>query len=133
MMDRIVNLPGVSDERGNLRWIEGGITVPFEIKRVFYMTDVPPLGTSRGGHAHRKCHQFIILANGSMSADLDCDGRSNTALHLRNPNVGFHVPPMVWCTLSLSPGAMCVVLASELYDENDYIRDYMTFLKEVKK
>jgi len=128
-----IELPGVFDERGNLRWVESGIIVPFEIKRVFYMTDVPPQGISRGGHAHRKCHQFIILASGGMNVDLDYDGQRNTAIYLRSPNVGFHVPPLVWCTLTLYPSTVCIVLASELYDENDYIRDYSTFLEEVKK
>jgi dTDP-4-dehydrorhamnose 3,5-epimerase-like enzyme len=126
------SLPGISDERGELRWIEGGTTIPFDIKRIFYMTDVP-FGALRGGHAHKRAHQFIIPLAGKFEALLD-DGQDKTGYELESSHVGLYVRPMVWCELErFGQGSVCLVLTSEHYDESDYIRDYETFLKEVKK
>jgi hypothetical protein len=130
----LTTLPGILDERGNLRWVEGNETIPFEIRRVFYMTGIP-VSTMRGGHAHRQCHQFIIPVVGALKVKLDHGSEELCRwIKLDDPSKGLHVLPMVWCELynSLEGGA-CLILASEHYDESDYIRDYMTFLKEVKK
>jgi hypothetical protein len=128
----IMRLPGVSDERGNLRWIEGGNTIPFEIKRVFYITEVPR-GSLRGGHAHRKCHQFIVLVKGELSCTIDHGDGHETSFTMRSGDSGIHVPPMTWCSLFMDPDTVCLVLASERYDESDYIRQYDLFLEEVGK
>lgn len=126
------SLPGVDDGRGNLRWIEGEATIPFGIKRVFYMTGVPYLAV-RGGHAHRGTHQFIVSLEGRFDATLD-DGSGPNRTRLDRLGSGLYVPPMVWCELrNFQPGTVCLVLASEHYDESDYIRDFNQFLKEVGK
>ena len=125
-----ISLPGESDKRGDLWWVEGGNTIPFEIKRVFYIANVPP-HESRGGHAHRTCHQFIIPIHGQFQMRVD-DGSRNENLLLQSSWRGVHIKPMVWCELTdFMEGTACLVLASEHYDENDYIRDYSIFLKEV--
>jgi len=126
----IVRLPGFQDERGNLCWIDGGSTVPFDIKRVFYFTDAPS-ATIRGDHAHRKCHQFIVLLKGQMDMTLEHQDGETSLIHMIPCGVGFHVLPMTWCKLNVSPGTICIVLASEHYDEADYIRDHEVFRKEI--
>jgi hypothetical protein len=129
-MTDFIKLPGVQDERGDLRWIEGGSTIPFDIKRVFYFTDAPST-VGRGGHAHRKCHQFIVLLKGGMNVSLEHPDGTVSEILLRSGGSGFHVVPMTWCQLTVSPDTICLVLASEHYDEADYIRDYNTFREEV--
>lgn len=126
-------IPGILDGRGDLRWVDGEKTIPFGIKRVFYMTGMPA-GAMRGGHAHRLCHQFLISLAGHLDAKL-CYGNGNRChTRLNNPTVGLHVPPMVWCELcGFSEGSVCLALASEHYDESDYIRDFDLFLKEVRQ
>ncbi len=124
------SLPGTADKRGNLYWIEGGLTVPFEIGRVFYMAHVPGLAV-RGGHAHRTCHQFIVPLAGQLDALLD-DGMGPVQTVLDHMGTGLHVPPMTWCELrNFWQETVCLVLASERYDESDYIRDFKQFLEEV--
>lgn len=120
-------LPKVSDPRGNLTFIEGGNHIPFDIRRVFYLYGVPQ-GAGRGGHAHKTLHQFIIAVTGSFDVLLD-DGREKRHVHLSRADRGLHVLPMVWATLgNFSSGAVCVVLASDRYDEADYYRNYGDFL-----
>lgn len=128
---KIIDLPKVNDRRGNLTFIEENRHVPFEIKRVYYLYDVPG-GESRGGHAHKRLQQFIIAASGSFDVIVD-DGFERKRFHLNRSYYGLYVPSMVWRELNnFSSGSVCLVLASELFDEEDYIRDYKTFKKMVR-
>jgi hypothetical protein len=123
---QIIELPKVPDPRGNLTFIEGGNQIPFAIKRVFYLYDVPG-GEDRGGHAHRGLHQLIIAASGSFDVIVD-DGTENERFSLNRSWYGLHVPPMVWAHLeNFSSGSVSLVLASAVYDEADYYRDYPEF------
>jgi len=129
---KIIDLPKVQDRRGNLTFIEENRHVPFEIKRVYYLYDVPG-GESRGGHAHKRLQQFIIAASGSFDVILD-DGFERKRFHLNRSYYGLYVPPMIWRELdNFSSGSVCLVLASEYYDEEDYIRDYEIFKKMVRE
>lgn len=120
---RIVELPRVHDARGNLTFIEGGKHVPFDVARVYYLYDVPG-GEFRGGHAHRELHQLIIAAAGSFDVIVD-DGTRSERFFLNRSHYGLLVPRMVWRELdNFSSGSVCLVLASHLYDEDDYYRDY---------
>jgi len=124
---RIVELPKVSDPRGNLSFIEGGQHIPFEIQRVYYLYDVPG-GSDRGSHAHKKLHQFIVAMSGSFDVVLD-DGREKKRFHLNRSYYGLYVCPMMWRDLdNFSSGSVCMVLASNKYDEGDYYRDYEQYL-----
>lgn len=127
---KVIELPKITDPRGNLTFIEGEHHVPFSIRRVFYLYDVPT-GSDRGAHAHRECHQFLICLSGSFDVALD-DGREQRTVHLNRPWQGLHIPPHIWASeVNFDPGSVCLVLASELYNESDYIRDYPTFLASV--
>jgi hypothetical protein len=127
---RLIDLPKISDPRGNLTFVEGGIHVPFDIKRVYYLYDVPG-GSERGGHAHKALHQLIIAMSGSFDVMLD-DGREKKRFHLARSYYGLYVCPMIWRELTnFSSGSVCLVLASNLYDEHDYYREYGEFIKEV--
>jgi len=124
---KIIELPKITDPRGNLSFIEGGQHIPFDIKRVYYLYDVPG-GSDRGSHAHRKLHQFIVAMSGSFDVVLD-DGKEKRRFHMNRSHYGLYVCPMMWRDLdNFSSGAVCMVLASERYDETDYIRDYEQFL-----
>ena len=128
---RIIELPKISDTRGNLSFIEGGEHIPFDIKRVYYLYDVPG-GSDRGSHAHKNLHQFIVAMSGSFDVVLD-DGKEKRRYHLNRSYQGLYVCPMMWRYLdNFSSGAVCMVLASLHYDEDDYIRDYTEFLALVK-
>ncbi|GLW61731.1 hypothetical protein Hthe01_20800 [Hydrogenophilus thermoluteolus] len=123
----ILELPKISDPRGNLTFIEANRHIPFEIRRVYYLYDVPG-GAERGGHAHKTLHQFIIAMSGSFDVVLD-DGRQKKRVHLNRSYYGLYICPMIWRELdNFSSGAVCLVLASDLYDENDYYRDYDAYL-----
>jgi hypothetical protein len=123
----IVALPKISDPRGNLTFIEGGNHIPFDIKRVYYLYDVPG-GAERGGHAHKGLHQLIIAMSGSFDVVLD-DGVNKKRVHLSRSYSGLYVCPMIWRELdNFSSGSVCMVLASNCYDESDYYRDYAEFL-----
>lgn len=122
----LVELPKIADPRGNLTFIEGGRHIPFDIRRVYYLYDVPG-GSERGGHAHKALSQLIIAMSGSFDIVLD-DGNKRTRFHLSRPYIGLYVCPMIWRELdNFSSGAVCMVLASNLYDEADYYRDYSAF------
>jgi hypothetical protein len=119
----IRELPRIPDPRGSLTFVEGGRHVPFDVKRVFFIYDVPT-GESRGGHAHRKLQELVICLAGSFDVELD-DGASRRMVHLNRPWMGLYVPPMIWAAeINFDPGSVCLVLASELYDEGDYLYDY---------
>jgi len=129
---KIIELPKISDPRGNLTFIESKKHIPFEIKRVYYLYDVPG-GETRGGHAHKRLHQFIIAASGSFDVIVD-EGLSRERFHLNRSYYGLYVPPMVWRELdNFSSGSVCLALASEPYDEEDYIRDYDVFVAMARK
>ena len=125
---RIIELPKITERRGNLTFIEGGRHVPFEIRRMYYLYDVPG-GAERGGHAHKALHQLIIAMSGSFDVILD-DGYEKKRFHLNRSYYGLYVCPMIWRELdNFSSGSVCVVLASNLYEESDYFRDYNHFLR----
>jgi hypothetical protein len=120
-------LPKISDPRGNLTFIESGRHADFDIKRVYYLYDVPG-GADRGGHAHRALRQFIIAISGSFDITLD-DGIERKTVQLNRSYVGLSICPYIWREVNnFSSGAVCLVLASEYYDEADYIRSYDEFL-----
>lgn len=132
MMDRnlgyIIDLPKIFDPRGNLTVAEQRKNVPFDVARVYWVYDVPA-GESRGGHAHKQCLEFIIAVSGSFHVTLD-NGHERQTFLLNHPYQGLLVETGVWRTLDdFSSGAVCLVLASELYEEEDYIRDYDEFLR----
>lgn len=128
---KIIELPKISDPRGNLSFIEGGQHIPFDIKRVYYLYDVPG-GSDRGSHAHKKLHQFIVAMSGSFDVVLD-DGKEKMRFHLNRSYYGLYVCPMMWRDLdNFSSGAVCMVLASTRYDESDYIRNYDRFIATIK-
>lgn len=117
-----------SDRKGNLSVVENGKDVPFSVKRVYYLYDVPG-GESRGGHAHKGLKQLIVAVSGSFSVTID-DGENKKTIELNRPYQGLLVVPGIWRTLdNFSSGSVCLVLASEKYDEEDYIRDYDDFIK----
>jgi hypothetical protein len=123
---RLVDLPRITDPRGNLTFVEGS-HLPFEIRRVFYLYDVPG-GESRGGHAHRALHQLVIAASGSFTVVVD-DGEHSVRFSLNRSYYGLYVPPMTWTHLEdFSSGSVSLVLASAVYDEADYYRDHAEFV-----
>ena len=129
----IKELPKITDPRGNLTFVESGRNIPFEIKRIFYIYDVPT-GSDRGAHAHKRLHQFLICLSGSFDVEID-DGDEKKIIHLNRPWNGLHSPPMVWASeINFDPGTVCLVLTSDFYDESDYIRNYNEYLavKKVK-
>ena len=129
---RQIELPKIEDSRGNLSYIEGGIHIPFDIRRVYYLYDVPG-GSDRGSHAHKNLHQFIVAMSGSFDVLLD-DGKEKKRFHLNRSYYGLYICPMMWRYLdNFSSGAVCMVLASDHYDEADYIRDYDEFLTLTKQ
>jgi hypothetical protein len=123
---RLIELPRVADPRGNLTFVEGKSHVPFEIRRVFYLYDVPG-GESRAGHANRELEQLIVAASGSFEVVLD-DGVAHQRYTLNRSYFGLYVPGMIWRELvNFSSGSVCLVLASDAYDEDDYYRVYEEF------
>lgn len=128
---RIVNLPKIADPRGNLTFIESERHVPFEVKRVFYLYDVPG-GESRAGHALKACEQFVIAMSGSFDVVLS-DGVERMRYHLNRSYYGLYIPSLIWRELdNFSSGSVCTVLASAFYDEAAYCRDYDQFLEAVR-
>jgi dTDP-4-dehydrorhamnose 3,5-epimerase-like enzyme len=127
----VIELPKIHNRAGNITPLHGGIEIPFDIKRVYYLYDVPG-GETRGGHAHKVLHQLIIAASGSFDIVLD-DGLIKKTVTLNRPNYGLYVPPGIWRNLNnFSSGAVLLVLASERYSEEDYIREYGDFLSYKK-
>jgi hypothetical protein len=127
----LVTLPRVHDTRGNLTFIEGGNHVEFDIRRVYYLYDVPG-GAERGGHAHRELQQLIIAMSGSFDVVLD-DGNIRQRFHLNRSYMGLFVPELIWREIdNFSSGSVCMVLASERFDEADYFREYDDFADAVR-
>lgn len=128
---RLIQFPKIVDNRGNLSFIEGHVHVPFEIRRVYYLYDVPA-GSWRAGHAHHALQQVIIAASGSFDLHLD-DGFEKHVVTLNRPDQGLMMSALMWREIhNFSSGAFCLVLASECYDESDYIRDYDTFVETAR-
>ena len=128
----VVNLPKIQDPRGNLTFIEAGNHIPFDIKRVYYLYDVPG-GSERGAHGHRALRQLIIAMSGSFDVVLD-DGTHKKRFHMNRSYFGLYVAPMMWRDITnFSSGAVCMVLASEVYSEDDYFRNYDDFLSAIPK
>ena len=128
---REINMPQVRDPRGDLIFIEGGNHIPFEIRRVYYLYNVP-VDAERGGHAHRELEQVVFALSGSFRIRID-DGRQKSEHWLRDPRKGLHISRLIWREMdSFSQGAVCMVIASHRYDEADYYRNYDDFLKAVR-
>ena len=126
-LHRLIKLPVVHDRRGNLTFIEGDRHAPFDIQRVYYLYDVPG-GATRAGHAHRRLQQLLIAVSGSFDVVLD-DGRNREVVTLNRSYIGLYIPQLVWREIeNFSSGSVCLVLASEHYDEADYIHDYDEFV-----
>lgn len=129
---KLIYLPRVKSRSGNITPVENNKELPFEINRVFYLYDIPG-GESRGAHAHIDCHQFLIAASGSFEVKID-DGKDHKIIQLNQPYKGLHIPPGIWSSeINFSSGAICLVLASHFYDEQDYIRSYADFTKFIVK
>ena len=128
---RLIDLPRIAEPRGNLTFVENGRQIPFDIRRVYYLYDIPG-GAERGGHAHRRLQQLLIAIAGSFDVVVD-DGRKRQRYHLNRSYFGLYLPPMTWRELdNFSSGSVCLVLASTLYDAADYYRDYDEFKRVVK-
>jgi hypothetical protein len=122
----LINLGQIKNRQGNITVVEKNDKIPFAPQRLFYLYDIPG-GASRGAHAHKECHQFLIAASGSFEVLLD-DGHIQRIVQLNRPDMGLHIPPMIWASeINFSSGAICLVLASHKYDATDYIRDYAAY------
>ncbi len=129
---KLINLSKIIDPRGNLTVVEQNIDVPFEIKRAYWTYDVPS-GECRGGHAHKEQLELVVALSGSFDVTLD-DGQNKETYHLNHPYQGLLIPTMIWRTLEdFSSGAVCFVLASDLFDEDDYIREYDEYLAAISQ
>lgn len=129
---KLIDFPKISDARGNISFIEENRQIPFKIKRIYYLYDVPS-GATRGGHAHKVMEQIIIALSGSFNVTLD-DGYTKKSFFLNRPHYGLYIPPGVWRELEdFSSNSVALSLVSTLFDEGDYIRDYETFKKMVRE
>ncbi len=127
----VIELPKIHNRAGNITPVNNSQEIPFDVKRVFYIYDIPG-GEDRGAHAHHECHQFLVAASGSFEVELD-DGITKRTVMLNRPYYGLHIPPGIWAAeKSFSSGAVCLVLASHPYEESDYIRKYDEFKKHRK-
>jgi hypothetical protein len=126
----VFELPKVKNRAGNITAVQNNIEIPFEIKRIFYLYDIPG-GESRGAHSHKECHQFLIAASGSFEVLLD-DGKTKRLIQLNRPNIGLHIPPGIWASeINFSSGSICLVFASHIYNEQDYLRNYDDYLEYI--
>jgi dTDP-4-dehydrorhamnose 3,5-epimerase-like enzyme len=127
---RTIELPVVAEPRGNLTFVESERHIPFPLRRVYYLYDVPS-GAERGGHAHKQLHQLLIAISGAFDVHVD-DGRERRSHHLNRPHKGLYIPPMVWREIdNFSGGSVCLALVSDFYEEDDYFRDYAEFKTSV--
>lgn len=128
----LLYLNQIGDRNGHITAINNNIELPFDIKRIFYLYDVPG-GESRGAHAHKECHQFLVAASGSFEVLLD-DGKTKRQVLLNRPDIGLHIPPGIWASeINFSSGSICLVLASHIYTEADYIREYIDYLNFINE
>lgn len=128
---RLIDLPAISDPRGDLTFVEGQNHIPFDIARVYYLYNVP-VNAERGGHAHKELEQVVFALSGSFRMRVD-DGETKQDFWLRDPRKGLHINRLVWREMdSFSQGAVCMVLASRPYEEEDYYRDYDDFIAATK-
>lgn len=128
----VIELVQIPNRAGNITAVNNNENIPFDVKRVFYIYDIPG-GEERGAHAHKECHQFLIAASGSFEVELD-DGKNKRTITLNRPYFGLHIPPGIWAAeKGFSSGAICLVLASHKYEAKDYIRDYADFKLFTKK
>ena len=127
----VIELPRINNGAGNMTAITCNENIPFDVKRIFYIYDIPG-GEDRGAHSHKECHQFIIAASGSFEIEMD-DGVNKRTISLNRPYYGLHLPPGIWAAeKGFSSGAVCLVLTSHLYEAGDYIRSYKEYLKYIK-
>ena len=127
---KLIKIPTVEDSRGNLAFIQNDI-LPFDLKRVYYLFDVPSTAY-RGGHSHINQHKILIALSGSFEVSVD-NGIEKKSFLLNKPNIGLHIPNRIWRELdNFSSGAVCLVLASDIFDEADYIRNYDQFINSIK-
>lgn len=127
----LLHLKQIGDRSGHITAVNNNLEIPFNVKRVFYLYDIPG-GESRGAHAHKECHQFLVAASGSFEVLLD-DGLTKRQVLLNRPDLGLHIPPGIWAAeINFSSGSICLVLASHEYNEADYIREYDEYLKYIK-
>lgn len=123
----LIKLPRIQNNAGNITFVQNFTEIPFNVKRVFYLYDIPG-GESRGAHAHKICHQFLIAASGAFEVLLN-DGHTKRIVQLNRPYYGLHIPPGIWASeVNFSSGSICLVLASHLFDPQDYIRNYHDYL-----
>jgi hypothetical protein len=126
----LLHLNQIGDRNGHISAINNNVEVPFTVNRIFYLYDIPG-GESRGAHAHKECHQFLVATSGSFEVLLD-DGITKRQVLLNRPDLGLHIQPGIWASeINFSSGAICLVLASHEYNEVDYIRDYDEYLKYI--
>lgn len=122
----VIELPKLNNRAGNITPVTNNENIPFDVKRIFYIYDIPG-GEDRGAHAHKECHQFLIAASGSFEIEMD-DGTNKRTVTLNRPYYGLHIPPGIWAAeKGFSSGSVCLVLASHKYDESDYLREYNIF------
>ena len=128
----VIELPRIGDRNGSITAINNLVQIPFDVNRVFYLYDIPG-GESRGAHAHKECHQFLIAATGSFEVEL-FDGKVRRTVALNRPNIGLHIPPGIWASeVNFSSSSICLVLASQTYDEGDYLRNETEFIQHIRK
>ena len=128
---QLLEINQIGDRRGHITVVENHREIPFDVKRVFYLYDIPG-GESRGAHAHKECHQLLVAASGGYQVEVN-DGIEKNIFNLNRPNQALHIPPGIWASeINFTSGSICLVLASHVYQEDDYIRDYETF-KSYKK
>ena len=126
----LLHLKQLGDRNGHITSINNSFEIPFAVKRIFYLYDIPG-GESRGAHAHKECHQFLVAASGSFEVLLD-DGITKRQVLLNRPDLGLHIPPGIWASeINFSSGSICLVLASHEYNEGDYLRNYNEFLNYI--
>lgn len=125
---KLIKIDQIGDRRGHISVVENNREVPFEVKRVFYLYDIPG-GESRGAHAHKECHQVLVAVSGGFQVKMK-DGKQEKIISLNRPNQALHVPPGIWASeINFTSGAICLVLASHEYDEQDYFRYYKDYLR----
>lgn len=127
----LLHLNQIGDRNGHITAVNNNLEIPFPIKRIFYLYDIPG-GESRGAHAHKECHQFLVAASGSFEVLID-DGLTKRQILLNRPDLGLHIPPGIWASeINFSSGSICLVLASHEYNEMDYVRVYDDYLEFIQ-